>query len=123
MNYREPAYNRFGTIDCEINHPLYGWIPFTCDPKDKGALFDTKTLYDKMKPHAAPYIPPPPLSKEEMEAEIRAKRDILLVETDWTQLPDVPTSTRERWASYRQSLRDITDQPGFPETVVWPTKP
>ena len=29
MEFRNPAYNAFGTIDCEINHPVYGWIPHT----------------------------------------------------------------------------------------------
>ena len=34
MNWRNPKYNRHGTIDCEINHPQYGWIPFTASPND-----------------------------------------------------------------------------------------
>jgi len=34
MEFRNPAYNRFGTIDCEINHLSLGWIPFTADPND-----------------------------------------------------------------------------------------
>lgn len=50
---------------------------------------------------------------------VRAERDTLLKSTDWTQLPDVPTGTRERWAAYRQALRDITDQPD-PFNIVWP---
>lgn len=50
-------------------------------------------------------------------------RATLLMQSDWTQLPDVPLSTKEAWATYRQVLRDITDQPGFPENVVWPVPP
>lgn len=34
MDIRNPKYNRNGTIDCEINHPAYGWLPFTADPTD-----------------------------------------------------------------------------------------
>lgn len=34
MELRNPSYNRFGTIDCEVNHPKFGWIPFTADPDD-----------------------------------------------------------------------------------------
>lgn len=52
---------------------------------------------------------------------IRSQRDLLLAETDWTALSDVVMSPE--MAAYRQALRDITDQVGFPNTVVWPVKP
>lgn len=51
------------------------------------------------------------------------KRNRLLAASDWTQLPDVPLATKEVWATYRQALRDITDQPGYPLEVVWPVAP
>ena len=53
---------------------------------------------------------------------VRKKREILLAESDWTQLPDVPVKTKEAWATYRQALRDITEQPD-PFNIVWPTPP
>lgn len=53
----------------------------------------------------------------------RAERDRLLTESDWTQLPDIPETTQLKWQAYRQALRDITAQPGFPERVEWPTPP
>lgn len=34
MQIRNPQYNAFGTIDCEIEHPQFGWIPFTAAPDD-----------------------------------------------------------------------------------------
>ena len=40
--------------------------------------------------------------------ELRQLRNRRLEETDWTQNPDVPEATRERWREYRQALRDIT---------------
>jgi hypothetical protein len=46
----------------------------------------------------------------------------MLAESDWTQLPDAPVD-KEAWATYRQALRDITKQDGFPEDVEWPTRP
>ena len=52
---------------------------------------------------------------------IRAYRDKLLSETDYAALQDVVMSPE--MAAYRQALRDITDQAGFPHEVVWPTKP
>ena len=53
---------------------------------------------------------------------IREERNKLLSETDWTQLGDAPVNATP-WAIYRQELRDITSQPGFPHNVTWPTKP
>lgn len=54
---------------------------------------------------------------------VRAKRGELLSSCDWTQLPDVPSTIQTKWAAYRQSLRDITLQPGFPNTITWPEAP
>jgi hypothetical protein len=53
---------------------------------------------------------------------IRAERNRLLSESDWTQVLDAPVD-QDAWATYRQALRDITSQEGFPHSVVWPTKP
>lgn len=50
-------------------------------------------------------------------------RNSLLLDSDWTQLSDVPLTNKSEWATYRQSLRDITDQPGFPHNIVWPVSP
>jgi hypothetical protein len=53
---------------------------------------------------------------------IRAERDAKLVESDWTQVLDAAVD-QASWAAYRQSLRDIPQQDGFPTLVVWPEKP
>lgn len=57
-------------------------------------------------------------------SDIFIKRQRLLQESDWTQLPDVPLSEVQRklWADYRQQLRDITHQP-LTSDIKWPTKP
>ena len=54
---------------------------------------------------------------------LRNERNRLLVESDWTQLPDVPEATKNAWQTYRQELRDITKTYQSLDTVVWPTKP
>lgn len=59
---------------------------------------------------------------EEKASEIRQQRNQRLSECDWTQLAD-STANKEVWATYRQALRDITLQPGFPWSVNWPEKP
>ena len=59
--------------------------------------------------------------QDQAEDAVRNKRDQLLKETDWMALSDVTMSTEMQ--SYRQALRDITGQAGFPYSVTWPTKP
>lgn len=58
----------------------------------------------------------------DLAEELRSKRNTLLAASDWTQLPDAPVD-QTAWAAYRQALRDVTDQEGFPANVVWPDKP
>ena len=59
---------------------------------------------------------------EELATQARINRDKLLGSSDWTQVADAPVD-QAAWATYRQSLRDITDQVGFPESVDWPATP
>ena len=71
-------------------------------------------------------VPMSDMEKQEADAQqaatIRAERNWRLAVCDWTQLPDAPVDT-SAWASYRQALRDVTAQPGFPWDVTWPTAP
>jgi len=63
-----------------------------------------------------------PAERPELARKIR---DYFLAESDWTQLVDVSLTEeqKEAWATYRQALRDITKQPGFPESIEWPSTP
>ena len=56
-------------------------------------------------------------------AVIREERNAKLAATDWTQAADVPQSVKDSYAPYRQALRDLPTQSGFPNEVVWPTQP
>jgi|AOAMet1_04_M0_20_1038515.scaffolds.fasta_scaffold30448_1 hypothetical protein len=53
--------------------------------------------------------------------EIRLQRDKLLVESDWTQCRDVVLSNDTEWATYRQALRDMTEDYVLTADPVWPT--
>jgi hypothetical protein len=68
------------------------------------------------------FIAPPEVPQPELSYQVRAMRDQLLVASDWTQIADAPVN-KTAWAEYRQALRDVPEQEGFPENVVWPTKP
>lgn len=58
----------------------------------------------------------------EQAASVRAERNNKLAGCDWTQLAD-STADKPAWATYRQSLRDVTAQAGFPWNVTWPVEP
>lgn len=51
------------------------------------------------------------------------RRNRMLADSDWTQIPDSQVPNKAEWAAYRQALRDITNQPGFPLSFTWPAKP
>jgi hypothetical protein len=55
-------------------------------------------------------------------SSMRSERNRRLSECDWTVLTDSPVNVNT-WSAYRQSLRDVPDQAGFPWDVQWPTKP
>lgn len=58
----------------------------------------------------------------EQAKSVRATRGEKLKDSDWTQLADAPVD-KALWAAYRQSLRDVTTQEGFPWVIIWPVQP
>jgi hypothetical protein len=62
------------------------------------------------------------LPQDRAAANVRAHRASLLSGCDWTQVADAPVD-KAVWAAYRQALRDISKQPGFPWSVTWPVAP
>jgi hypothetical protein len=107
MEYRNQVYTASKSIDCELNHPVYGWIPFTADPNDTGAEFDVVELYNRMAkdPDTRPYIKPPviPPTLEEQEglrqAAYAAESDPLFFKY---QRGD---ATRDEWLAKIQEIK------------------
>ena len=68
-------------------------------------------------------IPAP--TDEELAQQIRAQRNSLLSQTDYLMMPDYPINddNRKLIKEYRQVLRDIPEQSGFPRSITWPDKP
>jgi hypothetical protein len=58
----------------------------------------------------------------EQAKSVRNSRTQMLKDSDWTQIAD-STADKAAWATYRQALRDITAQAGFPWTINWPVAP
>ena len=69
--------------------------------------------------------PVPEPTQEEKEQAVRNERNLRLAYTDWTQLPDAPLTAEQKaaYAEYRQALRDVPEQAGFPEAIEWPEEP
>jgi hypothetical protein len=70
-----------------------------------------------------------PLTNEQKDEVLRTKRiemrymrNQLLAQCDWTQLADAPVD-KQVWSAYRQALRDVPNQAGFPAKIDWPKSP
>jgi len=100
-------------------------MPFTANPNDSEA--HGREIYamaiNGSFGQIADYSPPPLPSIAEQADFAREKRNGLLLETDWSQARDIPTATSSLWIEYRQLLRDIPTQSGFPTDIIWPVKP
>ena len=72
-------------------------------------------------------IPEPPMPRDTptVEEQVRKTAKVLLAESDWAMMPDVPMNKGDRfkWEEYRRALREIRLQPGFPDDIKWPSKP
>lgn len=84
-------------------------------PADAGNRHYAAMLKQGITP--AEYVEPAPTADQ-----VRAKRNALLTASDWTQVADAPVD-QEAWATYRQELRDIPQQEGFPVDINWPAEP
>ena len=113
-----------GTIDCDVTIAETGEVlSFNASPDDTEEY--GRVLYNQLNTTYLSQVTD--ITQEELDAyaagKVRKKRNKLLVSTDWTQNADVPQATRDLWAPYRQALRDVPSQTGFPHEVTWPTPP
>lgn len=116
-------------MDVEINHPQYGWIPYTLDPADTDTTIDNDAVMALIGDDFAAYVPPTQAELDAaVAAQVRADRDGRLTEVDaiagnalrWAALD---ADTQAAWSAYRQALLDVPQQAGFPHDITWPTKP
>jgi hypothetical protein len=114
----------------EINHPTYGWIPYTLNPNDTDMTIDNSVLLELISTDYEAYVEP---SQAELDAKlaarIRLERDNkLALEVDpivsnslrWNELSE---AKQTKWSQYRIDLLNVPQQSGFPNTVEFPTKP
>jgi len=110
------------TLDDANFYAYNGFVTLTVE-KVNGV--DTVTAYEPDVEAWEAWKASLPDPTAEQAAQAREKRDRLLAESDWTQVLDAPISAecREEFRVYRQKLRDITEQEGFPLEIVWPEMP
>lgn len=65
---------------------------------------------------------PEPLADDLVWGALRAQRDSLLAQSDWTQVADAPVD-KVAWAQYRQALRELPKETTDPRQAMWPTPP
>ena len=117
-------------FDLEIQHPDYGWIPYTLDPDDTDETVSNTELRTLIGTNFAAYVAP---TQEELDAEaaeqVRSQRNSILasevdpIVSNSLRWADMTTDQQNAWAQYRTDLLNISDQSGFPHNVTWPTEP
>ena len=102
------------------------WVEYT---NDKGEVEMRREDHDELNRIGleGPHDPAVVITDEEIAAMrlelLRRERDKLLAKTDWSQGADVPADLKNKYTTYRQALRDITNSYDSYLTVTWPTKP
>ena len=121
MNAERTCFDVDVTLDDGIKLPY----TFNTGINDVAPVFqEIKEAFERGEIQVSDYVPTV-IPDEVLAFEIRDRRNDLLTETDYLMQPDYPISeeTRTSLKAYRQALRDITNQEGFPQEVVWPEKP
>ena len=117
-------------MDVEINHPDYGWIPYTVDPTDTDTTIDNDAVMSIIGANFTAYVAP---TQAEIDAEaaasVRADRDDRLttevdpIVSNALRWADMTAEKQAEWTQYRTDLLSVPQQDGFPHNVTWPTKP
>lgn len=114
-------------FDVEINHPSFGWIPYTLDPSDTDMTIDNSELLSLI---GSDFVPFSQIEHDVRVATmVRVQRDSKLtsevdpVVSNPLRWADLSSEEQTEVAAYRTALLDVPQQPGFPSTVSWPTPP
>ena len=117
-------------IDVEINHPDYGWIPYTLDMSDTDMTINNNDLLSLIGTDFAAYVAPTQAELDAVTAaNVRAERDHILVTvvdplvSNPLRWSDLTSDKQTEWSQYRTNLLNVPQQAGFPNTITWPTKP
>ena len=114
-------------FDLEINHPEYGWIPYSLHQDDTDTTINNDDLITLIDTNFRK------ITQEELDEENSAiqrdYRDTLLstevdpLVTNPLRWAELTTEQQNAWTQYRTDLLNVPQQAGFPNTITWPTKP
>lgn len=117
-------------MDVEIEHPIYGWIPYSITPHDTDTTIDNNLIISLIGNNFLTYVE---LAQEELDAEtaaqVRSDREYkLFTEVDplvsnFLRWADISSEKQTEWTQYRIDLLDVPQQSGFPNNIIWPNKP
>jgi hypothetical protein len=114
-------------FDLEINHPEYGWIPYTLHPDDPDNTVDNTALLALIGTNFTTLTQ---AEKDERKSnEVRDERNWLLenkvdvIVNNPLRWAELTTEQQNAWAEYRTDLLNVPQQEGFPYNVTFPTEP
>jgi hypothetical protein len=118
------------SINVEINHPDYGWIPYLLTDYDTDTTIDNAEVMALIGSNFTAYVAP---TQAELDAstaaQARAKRDNILATvvdplvSNSLRWADLTAAKQTEWTTYRTDLLSVPQQAGFPNTITWPTEP
>ena len=118
------------SIDVEINHPDYGWIPYTLDPADTDTTIDNDAVMALIGTDFAAYVAPTQAELDaETAAQVRGERDNILTTvvdplvSNPLRWADLTSDKQAEWSQYRTDLLAVPQQAGFPNNITWPQEP
>ena len=117
-------------IDVDINHPDYGWIPYTLDMSDTDMTINNNDLLSLINTDFAAYIAPTQAELDAVTAaNVRAERDQILATvvdplvSNPLRWSDLTSDKQTEWSQYRTNLLNVPQQAGFPNSITWPAEP
>lgn len=122
--FESPKWTPHGTISCKVTiEELSEVVPYHATPDDTEA--ECRELFELISTkHANEITPCTDQERFDNDASlILNRRSYELRSTDWIANGDVMLENQIEWLQYRQDLRDITLQEGYPNNVDWPEKP
>ena len=118
------------SIDVEINHPDYGWIPYLLTDYDEDTTIDNEEVMALIGTDFAAYVAP---TQAELDAataaQVRGERDNILTTvvdplvSNPLRWADLTADKQAEWSQYRTDLLAVPQQAGFPNNITWPQEP
>ena len=118
------------SIDVEINHPDYGWIPYLLTDYDEDTTINNDEVIALIGTDFAAYVAP---TQAELDAataaQVRGERDNILATvvdplvSNPLRWADLTSDEQAEWSQYRTDLLAVPQQAGFPTNITWPQEP